>query len=136
MPQKVTPPLDQLLWKLIGLTIIGGAVMDAQQRGVRRSGKGNARFDEPDMGGQGRETDTGGNVARLVKHRVAQTIEPEAAPAFPAHGFGNPALLALNDFAQARGAMGDGVLAHFDADIAAAHFVGHGGGRAGTQEGI
>ena len=32
--------------------------------------------------------------------------------------------------------MGDGVIAHFNADVAAAHFVRYGGGGAGAEEGV
>ena len=32
--------------------------------------------------------------------------------------------------------MGDGVIAHFNADIAAAHLVRDGGGGAGAEEGV
>ena len=39
-------------------------------------------------------------------------------------------------FLQARQAVGEGVLAHLDADPAAAHLVSDGGGRAGAEERI
>lgn len=37
---------------------------------------------------------------------------------------------------QARGAMRNGMIAHLNADIAAAHLMGDGGGGAGAKEGV
>ena len=88
------------------------------------------------MRGQGRKADAGGDVSGFVKDRIAKAIEAEAAAALPAHGPRNAALFALDDLAQARGAMRHGMVAHFNADIAAAHFMCNGGGRAGTKKAI
>ena len=65
-----------------------------------------------------------------------EPVEVEPAAALPTHCGRNPALFAIDHFAQARHAMGDGVVTHFDADIAAAHFVGDGRCGAGAEEGV
>ena len=72
----------------------------------------------------------------LVEHGRAEAVEAEAAAALPADAFGDAALFAVNHFVQARDAMGDGVIAHFNADVAAAHLVRYGGGGAGAEEGV
>ena len=47
-----------------------------------------------------------------------------------------PPLFAVDDFLQAWYAMGDGVFAEFDADVAAIHFVSDGGCGAGAKEAV
>ena len=72
----------------------------------------------------------------LVEYGWAEAVETEAAAALPADAFGDAALFAVNHFVQARDAMADGVIAHFNADVAAAHLVRYGGGSAGAEEGV
>ena len=72
----------------------------------------------------------------LVEHGWAEAVEAEAAAALPADAFGDAALFAVNHFVQAGDAMGDGVFAHFNADVAAAHLVRDGCGGAGAEEGV
>ena len=79
---------------------------------------------------QHREADVLPDVAFLVEDGGAEPIEAEPSAALPAHRLRNPARFALDDLLQTRRAMGAGVLAHFDADVAASHFVRHGGCRA------
>ena len=109
--------------------------MDTQQRCASaglRGVKGGAGFLLPDKGGQRGKTHLGVDAALGVKNRRAQRHEAHAAAALPAHRLADAALLTRNDFLQARQAVGDGVVAHLDADPAAAHFVGDGGGGAGA----
>ena len=77
-------------------------------------------------------------ASRLTRQEVTRLarLMLEAAAALPIHGCGNATLLASNDLFQSRQAMRAGVLAHFDADVAAAHFVGHCGGSTGTEKAI
>jgi hypothetical protein len=75
-------------------------------------------------------------MAVFIEYGGTQPIEAETAAAFPSHSFGNAALFAIDHFLQARGAMRHGMVAHFNADVAAAHFVGDGGGCAGAEEGV
>ena len=91
---------------------------------------------EIDVGGQHGKGDIGADLPRFVEHRRAEAVEAKPAAAPPADAFGNAALLAADDFAQARHAMADRMRAHFDADIAAAHLVRHRRGSAGAQEGV
>src|ERR1700693_4050602 len=81
-----------------------------------------------------READFRIDPAFGVEHGRAKLVEAESPAALPPHGLGNAALLALNDLSQARRAMRNGVVAHFDADIATPHLVCDGGGRAGAQK--
>ena len=64
----------------------------------------------------------------------AKPVEAESAAAFPAHGFGNAALFALDNLFQTRDAMRNGMVAHLDADIAAPHLVRDGSRRAESLE--
>ena len=72
----------------------------------------------------------------LVEYGWAEVVEAEAAAALPADAFGDAALFAVNHFVQAWDAMADGVFAHFNADVAAAHLVCYGSGGAGAEEGV
>src|ERR1700693_4875024 len=83
-----------------------------------------------------READFRIDPAFGVEHGRAKLVEAESPAALPPHGLGNAALLALNDLSQARRAMRNGVVAHFDADIATPHLVCDGGGRAGAKKGV
>jgi len=117
----------------------GRALVLAQERRRFRAARrrpGTAGFLIPDPGGQGGEADFRVDAAVGEKHRLAQGEEAEAAAALPAQGLRNAAWFAGHYLLQARQAMGGGMLAHLDADIAPAHLVGHGGGGAGAEEGI
>ena len=83
--------------------------------------KNRAGFLLPDDGGQGGEAHGGVDAAGLVKHRLAQPHEAKAAAAKWLAVSPNPPGHRLADAA---------LLAHLDADPAAAHFVRDGGGGA------
>ena len=72
----------------------------------------------------------------FVEYGWAKAVEAEATAALPADAFGDAALFSLNHFVQARDAVANGVVAHFNADVAAAHLVRDGGGGAGAEEGV
>ena len=91
---------------------------------------------EPQVRGQRREAHVLADAAVGIEHGLAQTHEAEAAAAVPAHRLGNAALLAFDDFRQPRQAVGFRVIAHLDADPAAAHLVGDGRGGAGAEEAV
>ncbi len=93
-------------------------------------------FAEIDVGGQHGKGDVGADLPRFVEHRRAKAVEAKSAAALPADVFGDATLFAADDLIQARDAMADGVRAHFDADVAAAHLVRHRRGGAGAEEGI
>jgi len=67
------------------------------------------------MRGQAGEADFG------IEDWRTQFIEANSAPTLPSNGFGNTALFALDHFAQTRGAMRCGTVAHLDADVAPPH---------------
>ncbi|OIQ86032.1 hypothetical protein GALL_321300 [mine drainage metagenome] len=110
--------------------------MDAQQGRIEGLRAGFAHFKMPDIGGHRGKAHRGVDVAVGVERGLAQGVEAETAATLPSHGFADAALLAVDDFLQARDAVGAGVLAHFDADPAAAHLVGHGGCGARAKEGV
>ena len=95
-----------------------------------------AGIEVPDIRGQGGELYFGADTALLVKGWFAQSAETETAAAVPSHRRADSALLAVNDFLQARNSVGAGMLAHFDTNEASAHFVGYGRGRARAQKRI
>src|SRR6266540_2038437 len=82
------------------------------------------------------ETNVLTDVPVFVEHGRAEAVEAEAAASLPAHRFRYPALFALNDFVEARRAMGDGMFTHFDPNPAAAHLMRHGSCGTRTEEGI
>src|SRR5690606_28425573 len=94
------------------------------------------RLRKPDMRRQHREADVLPNVALLVEDGGAEPIEAEPAATLPAYSFRDAALLTLDDLVETWRAMGMGVLAHLDADVAATHLVRDGGCRAGAEEGV
>jgi hypothetical protein len=67
----------------------------------------NARFLQPNEGGECLEAYLRIDCAALIEHRFAQTQEIEPTAAFPANGFGNAALLAFDDLFKTREAMRD-----------------------------
>ena len=75
-------------------------------------------------------------MALRIEHGRPEPVEAEPAPALPTDALGDAALLALDDLVQAGDAVGDGVLAHFDADPTATHLVRHRRSGAGAEEGV
>lgn len=65
-----------------------------------------------------------------------ERVETEAATALPTRGGGNAALFASDDFLQAWTAMGSGMFAHLDADVAATHLVSDGRSGAGAEKAV
>ena len=110
--------------------------MQSEKRFLRAAFQRPAGFGEPHVRRERRELHLRVDAAFLIEHCLAEAVETESAAAFPVHGFGDTALFALDDLLQARHAMGDRVLAEFNADIASAHFVGDGGAGAGAYEAI
>lgn len=86
------------------------------------------------MRGQRSEFDVIVELTVSVEHRLAQFEEAKSAAARPVDGLGNAALLAVDDFLQTGLAMRLRVVAHFDTDVTAVHFVGHCSACAGTEE--
>ena len=119
---------------LIVQQIKADAFITSQKRGIGTAGIRNTGFEKPYMSGQWPEFYSCGNMAVFIEYGGTQPIEAETAAAFPSHGFGNAALLAIDHFLQARGTMRHGMVAHFNADIAAAHFVRDGGGCGGAEK--
>jgi len=76
------------------------------------------------------------DAAALHEHRLPQPVEAKAAAALPVHLAGDTAPLAFHHLPQTGRAVRYGVLANLDADVAAAHLVGHGGGGAAAEKGI
>jgi len=72
----------------------------------------------------------------LIKDWLAQAEEAEAAAALPVDCLGDAALLAIHHLFQARDAVGDGVLAQLNADVAPAHLVHHGNGGATIKQAL
>ena len=66
------------------------------------------------------------------RHTFCAHLSGNLAP----HHFGNPALFALHHLLQAGQAVGDGMIAHFDTDVAPPHLVRHRRRGAGTEEGV
>ncbi|OIQ86933.1 hypothetical protein GALL_311920 [mine drainage metagenome] len=110
--------------------------MDAQQGRIEGLRAGFAHFEMPDVSGERAKAHGSVDVAVGVEGGLAQGVEAETAAAFPAHGFADAALLAVDDLLQARDAMGAGMVAHLDTDPATAHLVGHGGCGAGAEKGV
>ena len=108
--------------------------MQAEQRGLPVSVPRPSGLAEPHVRGENGVANVPPDVPFLVERRGAEPVEAKPAPALPADGLGDAALLAFDDLAQARRAVGDGVLAHLDADVAPAHLVCNGGGGAGAEE--
>ena len=115
---------------------MGAAVLDTKQRAVATAIPRSVGLRKPDMRRQHREADVLPDVALFVEDGWAQPVEAKTATALPASGFRNAALFAVDDLLQARRAVGVGMLAHFDANVSAAHLVSDGGGCAGSEEGI
>ena len=110
--------------------------MQAEQRGFPVSVPRPSGLAEPHVRGENGVANVPPDVPFLVERRGAEPVEAKPAPALPADGLGDAALLAFDDLAQARRAVGDGVLAHLDADVAPAHLVRNGSGGAGAEEGV
>ena len=110
--------------------------MHAQERRRAVAAPRPSGLAEIDVGGQNGEGDVGANLPGRVEYRRTEAIEAKPAAALPADALGNAALLSANDLLQARHAMADRVIAHFDADIAAAHLVRRRRSGAGAEEGI
>ena len=66
----------------------------------------------------------------------AEPIEMEPAATLPTHCGRNPALFTVDHFAKARYAMGDGMVSHFNPDVAPPHLMCDGSGCAGAEVGI
>jgi len=106
--------------------------MDAEQSGGFLLFQRRAGFQVPNVRGQGWELDFGVQATEFVEYRAAELVEAEAASALPVHCPGNTALFSVYHFLQAWLAMGLGVFADLDADVAAVHFVSDCSGGAGT----
>jgi hypothetical protein len=98
--------------------------------------EGGARLLLPDKGRQRGEAHLGVDAALCVKNGRTQAGEAKAAAALPAHRLADAARLARDDLLQPGQAVRGGVLAHLDADPAAAHLVRHGGRGAGAEEAV
>ena len=102
------------------------------------------RFLLPDVGRQRGKAHAGVNAAVRPKHGRAQPRQAKAAAVkrlavfalAPAHRRADATLLARHHLLQARQAVGEGVLAHLDADPAPTHLVRHGGGGAGAEKAV
>ena len=110
--------------------------MNAQERGIRGAGQGRLGLGEPDVRPKLGKLDALADAPVLIENGLSQAVEAEAAAALPVLGLRYATLFPVNDLAQPWGAVRHRVLAHFNADVAAAHFVGHGGGCAGAEEGL
>lgn len=104
--------------------------------GAPRRGQSGTGFLLPDKGRQRGKTHIGVNAAVGVKNRCAQARKAKTAAALPVHRAADAALLARDHLLQPGQAVRGGVLAHFDADPAAAHLVRHGGRGAGAEEAV
>src|SRR3569623_1262492 len=109
--------------------VIRRAFMNAQERRLEGLRGRLPSLEMPDIAGQRCEFHLRFEGAVGLKHRCAQSVETEAAAALPVARFRDAALLGGYDFLQAWNAMGLRMLAHFDADVAAVHFVGYSDGR-------
>lgn len=73
----------------------------------------------------------------FLQERGGEVVVAKAAAALPVNGFGNAAgVFAIDDFLESGDDVGVAVVAEFDHDPAAVHFVGHGSGSAGACEGV
>ena len=72
----------------------------------------------------------------FVEDAFPKFIEAEPASALPVHGLRYAALFTIDNFLKTGNAVCYRVFSHFYADVAAAHFMGHGRRGAGTEEGI
>ena len=115
---------------------IGAPVVQAEEGRGAVAAPRSAGLAEINVGGQHGEGDVGANPPRGVEHRRPEAVEAKPAAALPADTFGDAARFAVDDLVQARDAMADGVRAHFDADVAAAHLVRHRRSGAGAEKGI
>ena len=113
---------------------ISAAVVQTEEGGIVIAAPRTPGFAEIDMGGEYGKANVGADMSFFVEYGWAEAIEAEAAAALPAAAFGDAALFAVNHLVQARDAMANGMLAHFNADVAAAHLVRYGGGGAGAEE--
>src|SRR5690606_34836108 len=113
-----------------------GAVMLSQKWGIRLASKRQACFGEPDVRGQRSEGNAGIDRTVAVEHGLAKAVEGEVAAALPSHSLTDAALFTVDHLAQARRAMGQGMVAHFDADPAPPHLVGDGCCGARAKKGI
>ena len=91
----------------------------------------------PDLGGQRLKADFGMNAA--VGHEDAGS--PSVKKRKPRHpsrftSCEIPPCSPSMTFLQTRQTVGPGMFAHFDADVATAHFVGHGRRRAGAEKAV
>ena len=75
-------------------------------------------------------------MAFLVEHGRPKPIEAKPAAALPSDAFRDATLFAVDHLFQPWRAVGDGVLAHLDTDVAASHFVRNRRRRPGTKEGV
>ena len=91
---------------------------------------------EPDVCRQGGIGDVRVDAVGFIKSRLAQPVEAEPAAALPADSFGYATLLTIHYLAKARDAVGDGVLAQLDADVAPAHLMCYSGCGPGAKKGI
>lgn len=116
--------------------VIGFARMFAEKGQVERSAGRLPGLEVPEIGGQRGEAHRRVDAAIGEKHRLVQRVVAKSAAPLPVDRLGNATLFAGNDLFQARDAVSFGVFTHFHADPAPAHFVSHGGGRAGAEEGV
>lgn len=114
----------------------GATVVEAEKRRAPFRRPRRIRLAEPDVRGEHRKANVRADMAFLIEDRWAEAIEAEAAAAFPADAFRYAALLAFDDLVQARRAVGDGMLTHLDADVAAAHLMRDSGRGAGAEKGV
>ena len=91
---------------------------------------------EPDVCRQGGIGDVRVDAVGFIKSQLAQPVEAEPAAALPANGLGDTTLLTIHYLAKARDAVGDGVLAQLDADVAPAHLVCYCGCGTGAEKGV
>ena len=88
------------------------------------------------MTGEVGEADRRVDPAVFVENRRAEGAEAEAAAALPADILRDAALLAFDDLLHPQGAVGAGMLAHFDADPPASHLVRDGSRGARAEEAV
>ena len=80
---------------------------------------------------------SGADVAFLVEHRRAEPVEAEAAATLSSRPLSEmPPCSPSMTLCEPRRAVGDGVVAHFDADLAPPHLVRDRRRGAGAEKGV
>ncbi len=104
--------------------VVRHPVANAQQGAGKPVCRRLARFKVPHKGSKGCKADRLADAPVLIERGIAQGAEAETATALPTYVFADATLFSRDDLLQTRDAVRASVIAHFDADVAASHFLG------------